>query len=165
MHPAQPIAPSTPPTVLVRPTVMSTDRAARGERALALLVCIGCLSILAVAAWLEPSGDGAGTHTQLGLPPCGWASRLGRPCPTCGMTTAFAYVADGDLVHAFVAQPAGFVLALGTAAGFWGSLHIAVTGSRLGRIGARMLRPWWLWSAAGMVAAAWVYKLVTWPAT
>lgn len=52
----------------------------------------------------------------------------GYPCPTCGMTTAFAHVVRGELISAFHAQPAGLVLALGTifAAGI--SLGVLITG-------------------------------------
>ena len=36
----------------------------------------------------------------------------GYPCPTCGMTTAFAHLVRGQLWRALWAQPAGFVLAI-----------------------------------------------------
>src|ERR1051325_190260 len=78
-------------------------------RLLAALVGVGCLGVLLVAAKLDPSPAGHGTHTQFGLPACGWAVVLGHPCPTCGMTTAFAWAVRGRLVASFLAQPMGFL--------------------------------------------------------
>lgn len=121
-----------------------------------------CLSVLVVAACLTPSPTGEGTHTQLGLAPCHWASLLGRPCPTCGMTTAFAHAADARFIEGFLAQPLGLVLALVTAAGFWASLHVAATGSNLARWGRWTTSPRVLWAAGAAAAGAWVYKLMTW---
>jgi hypothetical protein len=128
-----------------------------------VLVTVGCGSVLGIAAWLDPSAAGLGTHTQLGLPPCGWAMTLNRPCPTCGMTTAFADAAHARFADAFLAQPFGLLLALGTAAAFWAGLHVALTGSHLGRLCGRMLTPRVLWILAALAAAAWAYKWATWP--
>ena len=100
---------------------------------------------------------------QLGLRPCGWVVAFDKPCVTCGMTTAFAFAAEGDMASAARAQPMGLVLALATAAGFWAALHVALTGSRLGSICARMLGARWLWAIAALAAASWAYKLATWP--
>jgi len=72
-----------------------------------------CLIALAVAAWTDPDQSGYGTHTQLGMPACGFLERTGYPCVTCGMTTAFAHVVRGQIPQAFVAQPAGALLAIG----------------------------------------------------
>ena len=134
-----------------------------GERVSALVIALACAAILGMGAWLPPSASGFGTHTRLGLPPCAWPSVVGGPCPTCGMTTAFAYAAHGRFIPAFLAQPFGFVLAVGTAAGFWASFHIAATGSTVGRIYVKLLRPRVLWSLAGLALVAWAYKWVTWP--
>lgn len=129
----------------------------------AAIVAAACLALLAVAAWLTPAPEGHGTHEQLGLPPCGWLVATGRPCPTCGMTTAFALAADGDLAGSFAAHPFGAVLALGTAAAFWISLHVAIFGSRAGYLAGRLLQPRPLWLAAGAWGAGWAYKIATWP--
>jgi hypothetical protein len=79
------------------------------------------------------------------------------------MTTAFAHVAHGNFAAGFRAQPLGGLLALGAAAGFWGAVHIAATGSQLGTFSARLLRPRVLWVLAGAAAGAWAYKYATWP--
>jgi hypothetical protein len=145
-------------------TAVPEVRLGLGGRALAALVAAGCLGLLLVASRLDPSPAGHGTHTQLGLPACGWAMALGRPCPTCGMTTAFAWAVRGRLVASFLAQPMGMLLALGTAAGFWAGLYISCTGSQLGAVFGRMVTPRVLWILAALAGAAWAYKWVTWPA-
>lgn len=134
----------------------------RTERILALLLAAGCLAVLVVAASLSPSKEGHGTHRQLGLPPCAWAAGLDTPCPTCGMTTAFAAAAGRRPLQAFLIQPMGAILAVGAATVFWGSAHVALFGSRLGVLGGRLVRPKALWIFAALTAAAWVYKILTW---
>src|SRR5262249_2613360 len=47
-----------------------------------------------------------------GLRPCAFVMLTGRLCPTCGMTTAFAWFARGQLGHAWEASPAGCLLAI-----------------------------------------------------
>jgi hypothetical protein len=78
------------------------------------------------------------------------------------MTTSFAHTAHLGFWSGFKCQPMGFVLALATAGGFWIALHIALTGSHLGHVCARMLTPRLLWTLGGMLLAAWAYKYVTW---
>ena len=72
----------------------------RGRRSTAALVVAFCAGVLLLAAWMEPSSRGLGTHLQLGLAPCGWVAYGGIPCPSCGMTTAFAHATDGNLLGA-----------------------------------------------------------------
>jgi hypothetical protein len=88
---------------------------------------------------------------------------LGKPCPTCGMTTAVSYAAHGRLWESFLTQPFGLLVALGMAAAFWIGLYIAATGSQVARIYAILLTPRVLWALAALAAAAWIYKWVTWP--
>jgi hypothetical protein len=132
-------------------------------RILAGCVCVLCLAVLIVAAWLAPSADGHGTHKQLGMSECLWVATLDRPCPTCGMTTAVAYAAHGRMLAGFKAQPFGLLLAIGASCAFWVSLHVAATGSHAARLWAVLLSGRVLWTLAGLLAAAWVYKLATWP--
>ena len=40
-----------------------------------------CGGVLGFAAYLTPSAEGLGTHTQLGMPSCGWIHTMGIPCP------------------------------------------------------------------------------------
>ena len=75
-----------------------------------MAVAIGALSVLLLARWLEPDPRGFGTHEQLGLPPCGFAQLTGLLCPSCGLTTAFAYMARGFLTPALEAHALGPLL-------------------------------------------------------
>jgi hypothetical protein len=76
--------------------------------------CAGlAFAILATARALTPDPSGFGTHTQLGLPPCGFLRLTALPCPLCGLTTAFAHMARLQItsaLHAHVLGPALFAL-------------------------------------------------------
>jgi hypothetical protein len=84
-----------------------------------VLTAVGWLVVFAIAGWLnpyEPEPDGStrrsGTHRQLGLPPCNFKYLTGKPCPACGMTTSFAWLAHGEFVNSLRANYAGTALAL-----------------------------------------------------
>lgn len=132
------------------------------DRTLAFLFALGSLAVLIVGANLHADPAGHGTHTQLGLTPCGWLLATGHPCPTCGMTTAFTHACHGHFFAAMYTQPMGAVLAVASAIGFWISLHAGMTGSRFTLTVAKLLRPKGLWLIAGAWAASWVYVLLTW---
>lgn len=130
------------------------------ERLVSATIALACLIVLGIAAWLDPSPTGVGTHTQLfPLQACPWITVADLPCPTCGMTTAFAHAANGDLIQSFATQPLGCLLAVATAAIFWVALYIAVTGSPIGHVFLRMWRPGVVWFLAALVLAAWGYKI------
>lgn len=76
---------------------------------------LGCVAVLACAAWLKPDPRGYGTHQQFGLGACGMILGTGLPCPTCGMTTAFSHTVRGQWSSAIRAQLGGFLLAIGVA--------------------------------------------------
>ena len=130
-------------------------------RALGAAVLGGCVLLFAVASRLEPATGGIGTHEQLGLAPCGMMMLWGLPCPTCGMTTAFAHAARGRLASAFHAQPAGLALAIAiglTAIAAGGTL---VTG-RTYRVNWFRLSPTGVgFGVVALLLGAWVYKIVT----
>jgi phosphatidylglycerophosphate synthase len=67
---------------------------------------------LALAARLEPDPHGVGTHEQLGLPPCTFATWIGFRCPSCGMTTSWAWLMQGRVGEALGANVGGTLLAL-----------------------------------------------------
>jgi hypothetical protein len=77
------------------------------------LLATAC-SILAVALWLKPAACGYGTHTQLGLPPCNFLRLTHLPCPSCGLTTCFAYAVRLQFWKAFLANPFGLLAFFGT---------------------------------------------------
>ncbi len=85
-------------------------------RALAAPLLAGCVGVLALSVWLTPDQRGYGTAEQFGGP-CGVLITTGLPCPTCGMTTAFAHTVRGQWLQALWVQPTGFVLCLATTGG------------------------------------------------
>src|SRR5262245_13902745 len=89
-------------------------------------------SVFGVAGWLRPDERGYGTHEQLGLPPCAFRAITGIPCPSCGMTTSFAYVVRGQLSRAAWANPGGCLLAIGTVGLIPWCLISAMVGRPLG---------------------------------
>lgn len=84
---------------------------------------------------------------------------FGRPCVTCGMTTAVTLAAHGQFGSAFRTQPAGAILAIVLASGVWFGLHAATTGMSLKPGFDALLRPRTLWIAGGVLLAAWAYKI------
>lgn len=86
----------------------------RGGRCLIALVGVVLVAVWAVACWLEPDPRGFGTHERLGFAPCSFRVWTGRPCPSCGMTTAFANLARGRVLEAAQANLAGVLIALVT---------------------------------------------------
>jgi len=88
------------------------ERLGRRARCSLLAAAAGLVGLLVLARMLVPDPRGFGTHTQLGLTPCGFLTMTGRLCPTCGMTTSFAWVVRGKVVRSWQANPAGCVLAL-----------------------------------------------------
>ena len=125
-------------------------------------VALACGAVLGVAIHLHPDPRGLGTHRQLGLGPCGFILTTGLPCPTCGMTTAFSHTVRGRLIAAFLAQPAGMLLALATIVTFATSLWVLVVG-RMPRWPLRLamwLSPYRLLLILLVVLlAAWGFKL------
>lgn len=142
------------------PRAMPPRRADVGERILAGAIALGSLAVLTVAHLLRASPAGLGTHTQLGLPECGWITAAGIPCMTCGMTTAFAHAANGRFLDSFMAQPFGLLLALATASAFWLGLFIVVTGSPLGSTLSRLLTWRVIWILLVLALLAWGGKII-----
>jgi hypothetical protein len=96
----------------------------------------------------------------LGLPRCSWPHTLNMPCPTCGMTTAFAHTVRGHWLAAFRAQPLGWLLAVATGLIMIAAVREAWT-LRAVRINWYRVRPGWAVLAIGVLAvAAWGYKIL-----
>jgi hypothetical protein len=77
------------------------------------IILFGGLSVLVTAFLLDPDPRGFGTHEHLHLPPCFFLWLTHVPCPSCGLTTSFAYLAKGHLLMAFQVHPMGPVLFAG----------------------------------------------------
>lgn len=130
------------------------------RRLIGTAVAICSAGLLALAAYLQPSATGLGTHAQLTRVQCGWIVLMDTPCPTCGMTTAFAHAADGHLLAALAAQPLGALLAVATAMALLIGVYVAATGSRVGAMFGRLWGPRAAWVLGGLVVSAWIYKII-----
>jgi hypothetical protein len=116
-----------------------------------VLAAGGCVlvAMLAVAWGLTPDARGMGTHQQLGLAPCTVVQWFGQRCPSCGMTTAWAHLARGQVVAALRANAGGAVLA--ACALFMGPWLLASAAT--GRWVITPPRDLWLFMTAMIVAA------------
>lgn len=146
--------PTAPPVTRGRMSV-------RARRLIGAAVASPSAGILLLAAYLEPSPTGLGTHTELNLPSCGWIATMDLPCPTCGMTTAFAHAADGHFIASFIAQPMGALLAVAVAMALPVGLYVALTGSPVASLFGRLWGRGAAWAVGIAVAAAWVYKILS----
>lgn len=135
-------------------------RASLTQRLAAAVVAIASIALIATAASLAPSAQGHSTHTQLGLSACAWPILYDTPCPTCGMTTAFAHAADTSPVQAFQTQPFGALIALAAASAFWICLHTALTASLAAPTALSLLTPRSLYILLALALVAWVYKII-----
>lgn len=121
----------------------------------ALALC--CLSVLLVAASLEPRACGYGTHTQLDLPACSFRVRTGWPCPSCGLTTSVSAMTHGRVGLAWRAQPFGIAIAV------WLAMLtvVGVIESVRARPVIERLRPrlWWAWAGLAGLFAGWFIVL------
>ncbi len=123
-------------------------------------VAVVCAALLAVAARLEPDPRGLGTHERFGLPPCSFILTSGLPCPTCGMTTAFAELMHGRPWQAFQAQPAGAILCV-TAVALFSVAGAAATTGRLLVLNWDRFGPVRVSLGAGLlILGGWAWKLV-----
>jgi predicted anti-sigma-YlaC factor YlaD len=140
---------------------VTATRSTNSGRLISAIVFGVSASILLVAFALTPNTkDGVGTHTAMGLPPCGLEEATGIPCATCGMTTSFSLAVHGDLAAAFTNQPAGALLAVLTAMAVVLSGYAFVTGMSLAPIGAVIWQPRVVVIGAVILLIAWAYKIV-----
>ena len=125
------------------------------------LALSGFPALVAVAALLVPEPSGVGTHTQLHLPPCGVWLVFGKPCPSCGMTTAFAWMAKGHWVRGFRTQPAGGAVFL-AALGWW--VYAGVAALRRRPFGEMLESKAFLPTVLGLIAlilGVWGWRLAS----
>jgi sugar phosphate permease len=101
-----------------------------------------------------------GTHRQLGLAGCGFHQATGVPCMSCGMTTAFAHTARGELLSAVAAQPMGAALALACVAAVVPAMWTALTGHVWLPLFILLTSQRFWFSVLGAWMASWVYKAV-----
>ncbi len=139
----------------------STSPARLSQRLLWCSIVGGCLLVLAAAAAIEPDARGYGTHTQLGLPPCGFMLLTGSPCPGCGLTTAFAHGIRGHWSLAASANPLGLALFLVVCFCIPLGITAALRGWSLDAVIERFGLNRWGLALAGGAVALWVVRLAS----
>ncbi len=123
-------------------------------------VLAGCVLMLTAGYRVTPDARGHSTHEQLGLAPCGFYFTTGYPCPTCGATTAFAWMVHGHPVAAVATHPFGAIMAIATVALLVTSVAGIVTA---GVPAIRLSRPLAVGLALGLIVlflGSWLYKIV-----
>ncbi len=91
-------------------TATSSGGGSLFSRGIFLALALVPTSVFYVALQLTPNPRGHSTHTQLGLPPCGFLELTGVACPGCGLTTSFSHLVRFDVVAAAYANPFGIPL-------------------------------------------------------
>ncbi len=130
-----------------------------GWRISLFLISLACLGALVIAARLTPDPNGYGTHTQLGLNDCQFMARTGLPCPSCGMTSSFAWFVRGNVLASLYVQPMGTVLALSAALMFWAGVYIAVTGKPVARLMRTIPARYYVVPLLAWALIAWGWKI------
>jgi hypothetical protein len=123
------------------------------------LLAAGCLVLLFTAASILPSPTGVGTHEGLGLHGCQFLENTGLPCPSCGMTTSWAWFVRGNLAASAYIQPMGFLLALAAAMTIWAAGYSALSGRNLAPLLRRLPGKSLLLCLLGFAVAAWAWKI------
>ncbi len=122
-------------------------------------IALAMLGLLVTAVILKPNPQGVGTHRAMGFQRCEFMARTGLPCPSCGMTTSFAWFVRGNWLASLYVQPAGFVLALLCATTFWASLYVALTGRPIQRLRHQLPAVLLVLSLMGIGIAGWAWKM------
>lgn len=130
------------------------------SRVLWALVLALPIGVLVTATRLTPTAAHGGTHTQLGLEPCGFYDFTGYPCPGCGLTTGFAHLVRGHVGAAWAANPFGVMFFVFTL----GFIVFATTGLVRGWAIAETYRrlegEWWLIGIALVAMGVWIWRVV-----
>lgn len=147
-------------------TQHATDAPSNSKRSiehwLVLAAALASAALLVVlGAWVHPDARGFGTHEQLGLPRCLFVEWTGIPCPGCGVTTAVAFAARGNVWQSLRTQPFGVVVVLAMLAFVVWAVRGQLAGRDLYRELVLLRLKTWMWSTLiGALVVAWIYKIV-----
>ena len=142
-------------------------RPALSRRLVAAAWLAPCVALLATSAWLTPRSAGYGTAAQLNLPDCSALVTSGYPCPTCGMTTSMAAMAEGRVGLAWRSHPFGIALFIAVAAWAVAAAWQLISGRAV--LDRAKLRWWYILVAIAGCLAGWGVMLLsgairgTWP--
>lgn len=151
--------PAVQTPVIYSPRFRSPSAKGSQRFAAAVVACVA-IAVLGLAAWLEPSPTGVGTHVGTHfLKPCPWIAQRNMPCPSCGMTTSFSWFVRGNILASLYVQPMGCALAFCTAVAFLACTYIAVTGRAAWRIARFIPVVPIIWSLVGLWLLAWGWKV------
>ena len=125
----------------------------------AAVIAIACVSVLAVATTIAPNPAGLGTHRDMGFPSCNFLAVTGLPCPSCGMTTSFAWFVRGNVLASLYVQPAATLLAAAAGMTFWAGLYIAATGKPVYRLLTRLPGQYYVLAPLALGIAGWAWKI------
>jgi len=123
----------------------------------------GIIGAFVLALALKPDPQGIGTHQQLGMPPCAMYMVTRLPCPTCGLTTAFAHVVRLQIVDAIRVQPfCVVILVIMLLSAAWCAATI-VSGNRVSNwLQSRHVNwPRWIWTCVALGLLSWGCKIAT----
>lgn len=146
-------APQASARATVRPIVPNW------ARLVALGIAMACLAVLIRAATLPPSPTGVGTHTKMGLGACQFQVQTALPCPSCGMTTSFAWFARGNVLASAYVQPMGAALAFAAACTVWGGVYVALTGRPVYRLLRLLPGRYYVVPLLALAVLAWAWKI------
>lgn len=148
-----------PLQVVIKSEPMVPRPLGSGIRSTAAIVGTTMVALLAIAAWLEPDPRGLGTHRQLGLPPCTFQWLVGRPCPSCGMTTSWAHLMHGQIGPALATNAGGTALGIVCLITAPWLLAAAVRGRWLGVVPTDRLAATIALVIAGITLVDWLRRL------
>lgn len=124
------------------------------------VVFIGGLAVVLTAFLLTPDPRGWGTHEHLHLPPCFFLWLTHRPCPTCGLTTSFAYLAKGDIINGARIHPMGPPLFMALLVLMGSAFHGLVKRRSFWRILENKVSLWTVVLLVSGLSATWVARFV-----
>jgi hypothetical protein len=131
----------------------------RTDKLVAFGLLASACAVLAVAGWLEPAARGYGTHTQLGLPPCNFLRLTHLPCPSCGLTTCFAWAVRLHFWNAFRANPFGILAFFGTVSLIPASIFLLWRRMSFRRITESAHFSKAVYAATALYFLSWIFKL------
>src|SRR5208337_92007 len=137
----------------------SGDLYGRVDKTVAVGLAVMAGGVLGVARRLDPAVRGYGTHTELGLPPCNFLRLTHLPCPSCGLTTCFAWAVRLQFRKAFFANPFGILAFLATVLMIPAAIVLLLRRISFRRITEHDLFPKALYAATALYFISWIFKL------